>query len=156
MEHGSIRVSVARLICRTYVSAGPGFISIYVEQYAKQATARWRSLLRDSSPAPPPWRVYRALLHFVINSFDLYRRRTRNANSYLLISRACGAAGWPILFYRLSAKRRGAARRNVRVNPPPRVHSSRSMRGLIHPLEVSTKDTKQPGRCASARNTADN
>lgn len=39
MEHGSIRVSVARLICRTYVSAGSGFISIYVEQYAKQATA---------------------------------------------------------------------------------------------------------------------
>lgn len=39
MEHAFIWVSVARLICRTYVSTRLEFISIYVEQYAKQATA---------------------------------------------------------------------------------------------------------------------
>jgi len=151
MEHASIRVSVARLICRTYVSTGPGFISIYVEQYAKQATACCVLYFGTARRHHGAHIVRFSLVsHFVINSFDLYRRRTRNANSYLLISRACGAAGWPILFYELRA--------GVRVNPSPssRIHSFRSMRGLTHPLEVPTKDTKQPGRCASARNTADN
>lgn len=149
---------LARLICRIVrESSAPGFISIYVEQYAKQETARRVSLLRDCLAAPrrarahaaPPCRRY-----FVINSFDLYRQRTRNANSYLLISRACEAAGWPISFYELSENGASGRSHSCALRAPSsRTHSSRA----ISPIARGFYKGQTAGcRCASARNTADN
>ncbi|KYM83879.1 hypothetical protein ALC53_05739, partial [Atta colombica] len=48
--------------------------------------------------SPPAHAIAHTYVHPRVQQIQI----TRNANSYLLISRACEAAGWPILFYELT------------------------------------------------------
>lgn len=122
-----------------------GFISIYVRAICKAVDDGIRgSFFRRRS-----WRrrdVTRATcVGSVINSFDLYRQRTRHANSYLLIN-AASERNWSILFYRLAESDYGLVQPPVAPPTnrpvPPFVRSSDSGTQLRPQLEPATKNAK--------------
>lgn len=121
---------------------GQGFISIYAGEYAKQST----TVLETLSSGRGCNATRAACVGVVINSFDLYRQRTRHANSYLLIN-AVSERDWPILFYRLAESvdrldQQSSATSTLSSHPfltlPPRSPGTQ----LRPQLEFATKDTK--------------
>lgn len=121
---------------------GQGFISIYTGEYAKQST----TVLETLSSGGGCNATRAACVGVVINSFDLYRQRTRHANSYLLIN-AVSERDWPILFYRLAESvdrldQQPSATSTLSSHPfltlPPRSPGTQ----LRPQPEFATKDTK--------------